>query len=88
MLNQSAKLSKHELGKIRFLCRRGLKELDIILPKFIDKYLLSLSKKEIEVFIEMLEYDDHKLLASILTPPKKQIEAFISVCLKLKNCGI
>ena len=78
-------LSQEEFGKIKFMCRRGLKELDMILPAFVNQHLAKLNQEEMMVFLKLLELDDHSLLAAIINPAKGKSEIFISVCNKIKN---
>jgi antitoxin CptB len=55
-----------ELDRVRWRCRRGMLELDLVLGKFIEKHYLSLSDSEIETFKEMLNYPDNELCDLIL----------------------
>ena len=51
-----------ELDKIRWHCRRGLLELDLILEKFNQQYLGSLDAEQLECFKELLTFYDNDLL--------------------------
>ena len=51
-----------ELDKIRWHCRRGLLELDLILEKFNQQYLGSLDPEQLECFKELLAFYDNDLL--------------------------
>ncbi len=51
-----------ELDEIRWHCRRGLLELDLILEKFNQQYLDSLDPEQLERFKELLAYYDNDLL--------------------------
>ena len=55
-----------ELDKIRWHCRRGLLELDIILERFNRQHLAVLAPGQLEQFKELLELDDNHLLDLIL----------------------
>lgn len=44
--------------RIRFLTRRGLLELDIVLGRFMEKEFDNLSDEELSVFVEILELPD------------------------------
>jgi len=78
-------LSQDELGKIKFMCRRGLKELDMLLPVFIKEHLLNLNKDELDAFSNILKLDDHDLLANILTPPNEASKCVLRVYDKLRK---
>ncbi len=51
-----------ELDKIKWHCRRGLLELDLILEKFNQRYLGSLDAEQLECFKELLALYDNDLL--------------------------
>jgi len=55
-----------ELDRIRWHCRRGLLELDIILERFNRQHLAGLAPGQLEEFKELLELDDNHLLDLIL----------------------
>jgi len=55
-----------ELDRIRWHCRRGLLELDIILERFNRQHLATLTPGQLEQFKELLELDDNHLLDLIL----------------------
>ena len=51
-----------ELDEIRWHCRRGLLELDLILEKFDQQYLESLNLEQLECFKDLLAFYDTDLL--------------------------
>ena len=55
-----------ELDKIRWHCRRGLLELDLILERFNGKYLASLNPEQIDRFKELLAFPDNDLLDLVM----------------------
>ena len=55
-----------ELDKIRWHCRRGLLELDIILERFNRQHLAVLAPGQIDQFQELLDLEDNHLLDLIL----------------------
>ena len=50
-----------ELNRLRWRCRRGLLELDIVLSRFIDNHYSSLTATEKTAFIELLTEADNDL---------------------------
>ena len=50
-----------DLDRIRWHCRRGLLELDIILERFVDEQLVALDADEREGFKALLELSDNDL---------------------------
>lgn len=48
-------------ARIRWRCRRGMLELDIILHRFIDHYFEQLDEHQIELFEQLLMLSDNDL---------------------------
>jgi succinate dehydrogenase flavin-adding protein (antitoxin of CptAB toxin-antitoxin module) len=55
-----------ELDRIRWHCRRGLLELDLVLADFLDRHLEALDAQQLENFRELLEYQDNDLLDLVM----------------------
>ena len=51
-----------ELDRVRWSCRRGLLELDLVLERFVTDYYERLSQREKDVFRELLKLPDNDLL--------------------------
>ena len=49
------------LERVRWRCRRGLLELDIVLGRFIDKHYAQLNEEEARAFEELLDMPDNPL---------------------------
>ena len=50
-----------EADRIRWQCRRGLLELDLVLAKFLDRYLENLSSGNLAALKRLLDYSDPDL---------------------------
>jgi antitoxin CptB len=55
-----------ELGKLRWRCRRGMKELDVLLARYMDERFCSASSAEQDAFRRLLETQDTILYAYCL----------------------
>jgi antitoxin CptB len=55
-----------DLDRIRWHCRRGLLELDLILDRFNRQHLATLDAARLEEFKELLALDDNELLDLIM----------------------
>jgi len=55
----SSPLTPH--SRIRWDCRRGMLELDIVLARFMEQNFERLTQQEIEAFKELLAYSDPDL---------------------------
>jgi antitoxin CptB len=71
-----------EANRIRWQCRRGLLELDLILAKFLDCHLEKLSVSNLAAFRRLLDYPDNDLLDFALrkkTPPDAEAAHIIKL---------
>jgi antitoxin CptB len=50
-----------ELGKLRWRCRRGLLENDLVLGAFLDRHGAGLAGERLRAFQALLEYSDNDL---------------------------
>ena len=68
-----------ELGKLRWRCRRGMKELDVLLTRYIDERFGSASNFEQDTFKELLDTHDTVIYAYCLgiEPPPLRFAALI-----------
>ena len=58
--------------RLRWQCRRGLKELDVLLEPFMEEHYLGLDAEEQALFARLLEEEDVDLLAWLMQylPPE------------------
>ena len=52
-----------ELGKLRWRCRRGMKELDVLLTRYVEERFCGASDQERDAFRQLLETQDPVLYA-------------------------
>ena len=50
-----------QINRLRWKCRRGMRELDLRLQEFSDKDILALSPEDNLIFNQVLSYDDQTL---------------------------
>jgi antitoxin CptB len=69
-----------DLGKLRWRCRRGMKELDVLLERYVDERFGTASAPEQEAFRLLLEAQDTVLYAYCLgaQPVPPQLKALIA----------
>jgi antitoxin CptB len=63
-----------DVGRLRWRCRRGMKELDILLTRYLDERYGSASAEEREAFRNLLETQDPVIYAYCLgseRPPER-----------------
>lgn len=56
-----------EFAELKWRCRRGMLELDILLNTYLEKHRETMSQHQQAVFSEMLEYPDQVLLDLLLS---------------------
>jgi antitoxin CptB len=68
-----------DVGKLRWRCRRGMKELDILLTRYVDERYGSASAEEQQAFQGLLETQDPVIYAYCLgqEPPPEHLAALI-----------
>jgi antitoxin CptB len=69
----------HEFGKLRWRCRRGMKELDVLLERYVDERYGTASLPEQAAFRLLLETEDTVLYAYCLgsQPVPAQLKSLI-----------
>ncbi len=67
------------IEKIKWRCRRGMLELDLILGRFVDNHYEGLSEKSKEEFKQLLEIEDTELFAWLLGHQKPQTPEFDNI---------
>ncbi len=56
----------HQLAKLRWQCRRGTKELDFLLLRYLDSGYELADDKEKALFVELLTLEDDELIEVLL----------------------
>ena len=52
-----------ELSKLRWRCRRGMRELDLLLMRYLDTYYETASATEQQAFQDLLEIQDPEIFS-------------------------
>ena len=69
---------------VRYQCRRGLLELDIIFSNFFDNFYEDLSHENKELFLEFLTLDDNDLWG-MLNQPLENINKYNELIKLINN---
>lgn len=75
-------MTQRDRDRIRWHCRRGLLELDLVLERFVERHLDALSTSQTEVFRELLAYEDNDLLDMVMgraDPVNTQLSAVLEM---------
>ncbi len=62
----SVNTSSKELSKLRWQCRRGVKELDVVLGDYLNNHYSQADEKEQKIFQKILRVEDPLLLACLM----------------------
>ena len=54
------------MSQVRWQCRRGMLELDMLLHRFFDAHYSDLCDKEKALFSQLLSYPDHALFQILM----------------------
>ena len=76
--------------RIRWHCRRGMLELDLVLNAYVERHLDGLDGKELEVFQAVLAYPDPMLFALVMgkAEPEEDAERGIIETLRAINAKV
>ncbi len=72
------------ISKLKWRCRKGVRELDILLSKYIETSYSVLPTKEKDIFLEFIEKDTYEIL-DILMNKKSSNEKFTNIVEALKS---
>lgn len=76
-----------EVAKLRWACRRGMLELDLMLKRFLDLGFLALPPEERAVFRELLACTDPDLFAWLLGGQQPTNPQFLPLLKKIQEHG-
>jgi antitoxin CptB len=70
-----------EFGKLRWRCRRGMRELDVLLTRYVDEEYRTAAPEQQDAFRRLLEMQDPVMHAYFLgreTPPDAVLASLIA----------
>ncbi len=79
-------LNTPEWNRLRWQCRRGLLELDLVLERFLEKYGDRLQGERLSCFQTLLTYTDDKLWDLIRARSECRDGRFAEVVHWMRNC--
>lgn len=68
------------LSRLRWLCRRGMKELDVLMTRYLDEQYEQASEQDQRFFVELLDWQDPELFSVMVgrtTADDDSMQAFI-----------
>ena len=76
-----------QLSKLRWKCRKGIMELDILLAKYLEHNCVNLSQKNQDIFIEFTNIDTYQLF-DIIFNKKSHNSKFIKIIRDLTSIAV
>ncbi len=70
-----------EKARLRWRCRRGMREVELLLEDFLEKGYQGLEGREHEAFSRLLEYPDQQLMAYLYgraVPADEEIKGIVT----------
>jgi antitoxin CptB len=62
----NASTAKVGLGRLRWMCRRGMRELDVLLERWLDQHGTAASNEELVRFEALLQWQDPELVRYLI----------------------
>ena len=51
-----------EISRVIWKCRKGIREIDILLSKYTEKIYPTLDKKQQDIYVEFIDLDTYEIL--------------------------
>jgi antitoxin CptB len=74
-----------ELSKLRWRCRRGAKELDVMFERYLDKGYVDSSEADKQAFDKLLDLQDPKLLRYMLSQDSPDSQELMDIVSKIQS---
>ena len=72
------------ISKVRWQCRKGIREIDILLSKYMEEIYQDLTDEQQKIFIEFIQQDTYEIL-DILVNNKSFDTKFTNIVDALKS---
>lgn len=75
-----------DLARLRWRCRRGMRELDVMLARYLDRVWSAASPAERAAFVQLVELQDPELFGYLVgrtTPTEEPLRAVIATIRQL-----
>lgn len=74
-----------ELSRLRWQCRRGTRELDIVLENYLDQHFVNANNQEQQCFVELLALEDSQLMPYLMGERIPDSEQLVSLIRKIRD---
>jgi antitoxin CptB len=76
-----------QLARLRWQCRRGTKELDLLLQRYLESNYFLADKEEQALFIELLKQEDDLLIELLLGELKAETPVIQALIEKIRTAN-
>ncbi|WP_372869888.1 succinate dehydrogenase assembly factor 2 [Shewanella sp.] len=73
------------IARVRWACRRGMLELDVLFQPFVEQYYEALSDADKAIFVRLLECEDPELFAWFMGHEKCQDPELAAMVIKVRG---
>jgi antitoxin CptB len=73
------------LSRLRWRCRRGMRELDVMLTRYLDRVWDSASPSERDAFVQLIEMQDPDLFGYLVGRTAPTEEAQLAVVARIRR---
>jgi len=80
-------IDARERERLRWQCRRGLRELDELLQPFLRRRYDDLNEEEMRIFRDLLSCTDPDLLKYLMKNKAPQDQGWVDVIEKIRSCA-
>ena len=74
-----------ELSRLRWQCRRGTRELDILLETYLNQHYVNASTEEQKLFVDLLGLEDSELMPYLLADKVPDSERLVRLINKIRD---
>ena len=85
MASVNQESQRESLARLRWQCRRGMLELDLMLQPFVENNYVNLSSDEQAVFRKLLKYPDQELQEILLGFKEPDNKEVVNVTNKIRQ---
>ena len=73
------------LSEVIWKCRKGIREVDILLSRYTEKFYSGLSEEDKKTYIEFIDQDTYDILDVLVNDKKPTNKKFLKIVQALKS---
>lgn len=74
--------------KLKWRCRRGVVELDILLLRYLENRYLAAERDEQARFADLLTWEDDELLAVLIGGKAPEVQGYDALIVRIRNASL